>query len=43
MNDQIAYGKLLRFTNEGLVIHLGRYLNKVQKQGNMGQNWVWWV
>ena len=31
MNDEIADGKLLRFTNEGLVIHLGRYLNRVKQ------------
>ena len=42
MNDEIADGKLLRFTNEGLVIHLGRYLNRVKQQCNMGQNGVWW-
>jgi hypothetical protein len=33
--EEIAYGKILRFTDEGLVIHLGRYLNKVKKEGKM--------
>jgi hypothetical protein len=39
----IAYRKILSLTDEGLVIHLGRYLNEVKNRLKWGQNGVRWV